>query len=101
MIMVIRAEGMYRLGQAHKLMKDEPMPHIVVKMIDGRTEEQKRMLTEELSKTLMAVLGSREESVSVAIEDVPADRWQPDVFEPEIKGRKETLYKKPGYASVD
>jgi 4-oxalocrotonate tautomerase len=49
----------------------------------------------------MAVLGNREESVSVAIEDVAADRWEPDVFEPEIKGRRETLYKKPGYASVD
>ncbi|SFA80858.1 4-oxalocrotonate tautomerase [Rhizobium sp. NFR07] len=77
------------------------MPHIVVKMIEGRTEEQKQKLTEELSKTLMAVLGNREESVSVAIEDVAADRWEPDVFEPEIKAKKATLYKKPGYASVD
>jgi 4-oxalocrotonate tautomerase len=81
--------------------KEEPMPHIVVKMIEGRTAEQKQMLTDELAKTLMAVLGNREESVSVAIEDVPADRWQPDVFEPEIKGKKATLFKKPGYALVD
>lgn len=77
------------------------MPHIVVKMIEGRSAEQKQALTAEITQVLMSVLGSRDESVSVAIEDFPADRWDADVFEPDIKGRKDTLYKKPGYASVD
>lgn len=77
------------------------MPHIVVKMIEGRSDAQKKDLAEELAKAVMSVLGSKEESVSVAIEDVPADRWDRDVFVSDIKGRKDTLYKRPGYASVD
>jgi 4-oxalocrotonate tautomerase len=77
------------------------MPHIVVKMIEGRSATQKQELSDRLAETLVSVLGSRDEAVSVAIEDVPADKWESDIFVPEIKGRKDTLYKKPGYASVD
>lgn len=77
------------------------MPHLVVKMMSGRTEEQKKQLAERLSKALMETLDIDEGKISVGIEDVPSSRWDADVFEPEIKGRKETLYKKPGYASVD
>ncbi|WP_280952228.1 tautomerase family protein [Rhizobium anhuiense] len=77
------------------------VPHIIVKMIEGRSRTQKQELSDRLAEALMAVLGSRDEAVSVAIEDVPADKWESDVFLPEIKGRKETLYKKPEYASVD
>jgi 4-oxalocrotonate tautomerase len=77
------------------------MPHIVVKMFDGRPEAMKQELADKLAEAMMAVLGSNADSISVAIEEFPRDRWQDDVFVPQIKGRKETLYKKPGYASVD
>ncbi|WFU10308.1 tautomerase family protein [Rhizobium sp. CB3090] len=77
------------------------MPHVLVKMMEGRSEEQKKQLAEKMAGVVMAVLGSDEGSISVAIEDVPAGRWEFDVFVPEIKGRKESLYKRPGYASVD
>lgn len=77
------------------------MPHVVVKMMSGRTEAQKKQLSEKLAKVVMDTLGIDSGSISVAIEDVPAGRWDADVFEPEIKGKKQTLYKKPGYASVD
>jgi 4-oxalocrotonate tautomerase len=77
------------------------MPHIVVKMFAGRPEEQKQELADKLTEAMMAVLGNSADSVSVGIEEVARERWQDDVFVPEIKGRKETLYKKPGYASVD
>ena len=77
------------------------MPHIVVKMMSGRTEAQKKKLSEKLTQVVMDTLGSDSGSISVAIEDVPDGGWDTDVFEPEIKGKKHTLYKKPGYASVD
>ncbi|CAN7351016.1 tautomerase family protein [Rhizobium sp. LjRoot258] len=77
------------------------MPHIVVKMISGRTEAQKQALVEKLANSLISELGSDISSISVAIEDVPQARWESDVFIPEIKGKRDTLYKKPGYASVD
>jgi len=77
------------------------MPHVVVKLMSGRSETQKRDLSARLAQVVMETHGSASEAVSVAIEDVPAGRWEVDVFEPDIKGRKHTLYRKPGYASAD
>jgi 4-oxalocrotonate tautomerase len=76
------------------------MPHVVVKMMSGRSEEQKKELADKLVLAAISVLGTEEDSLSVAIEDIEPGRWERDVFAPEIKGRKEILYKKPGYASV-
>jgi 4-oxalocrotonate tautomerase len=73
------------------------MPHVVVKMHSGRSEEQKQQLSNEITRAVMAVLGSKEAAVSVAIEDVEPGRWMAEVYEPEIAGKKHTLYKQPGY----
>lgn len=73
------------------------MPHVVVKMYPGRTEEQKKKLSEEIVKALMSTLQSSETSISVAIEDVNKEDWNEKVYRPEIEGKQETLYKKPGY----
>jgi 4-oxalocrotonate tautomerase len=35
--------------------------------------------------------------VSVAIEDVSPGRWVEDVYKPDVLGKGDTLYKKPGY----
>jgi len=73
------------------------MPHIIVKMHAGKPEADKAKLADELAKTLMAVLGSPEKAVSVAIEDfAPAD-WAEAVYKPDIVDKSGTLYKKPGY----
>lgn len=73
------------------------MPHIVVKLYAGKSEQQKAQLAEALGKALMAVLNSREESVSVGIEDVAPQDWVEQVYKPDILGKADTLYKKPGY----
>ncbi|WP_117193555.1 tautomerase family protein [Rhizobium terrae] len=73
------------------------MPHVIVKMIEGRSEEQKAALTVELTKAVMSSLGCTESSVSVAIEDVPREGWTDKVYVPEIQQRPELIYKKPGY----
>lgn len=73
------------------------MPHVVVKMYAGRTEKQKKELTEEIVRAIMSKLGSMEDSISVAIEDVNKEDWASKVYKPEIEGKQETLYKKPGY----
>lgn len=39
--------------------------------------------------------GSRR--ISVAIEDVAKEDWAEKVYKPDILGKPETLYKKPGY----
>lgn len=73
------------------------MPHVVVRMYPGRTEEQKTKLTEEIVKALMSTLQSSDASISVAIEEVNKEDWNEKVYKPEIEGKQGTLYKKPGY----
>lgn len=71
------------------------MPHIHVKMIEGRSEEQKKALAAALQKALTDTLGCGDMWVSIAIDDYNGEQWQ-DVFKNDIEGSKH-LYKKPEY----
>jgi 4-oxalocrotonate tautomerase len=73
------------------------MPHVVVKLYAGRSEQQKAALAEALTKAVMSTLNSGEDSISVAIEDVLPAHWTEQVYRPDILGKPETIYKKPGY----
>ena len=77
------------------------MPHVVVKMKAGRSEELKQRLADQLARDIVTVLGSPESAVSVAIEDVPADEWVATVSDREIMPNWDRLYKKPGNSSAD
>lgn len=72
------------------------MPHVVVKMIMGRTEEQKQELAERITKDVMEVLNSQEGDVSVSIVDVKKEDWK-RVYDQEIMPQEAFLHKKPGY----
>jgi 4-oxalocrotonate tautomerase len=73
------------------------MPHVIVKLRPGRSEEQKKNLGERITKDVMGVLRLGEESVSVAMEESSADDWAEKVYQPDILGGAQKLYKKPGY----
>jgi len=73
------------------------MPHIIVKLYPGRTEEQKQKLTEEIAKDVVAVLGCEDRTVSVAFEEVEQAKWPEAVYRPDILEKESTLYKRPGY----
>jgi len=73
------------------------MPHIVVKLYPGKTEEQKAQLTEAIVREVTEILGSAPKSVSVGFEEVPSDDWTEQVFEPDILDKWDTLTKEPGY----
>lgn len=73
------------------------MPHVVVKLLAGRSEEQKSTLAAQLIKDVMAVLNCGEESVSVAIEDIKPGDWGEKVYHAEITPNWKNLYRKPGY----
>ena len=73
------------------------MPHVIVKLRPGKSEQQKTRLAKEIVKDVMSVLNYGEESVSVAMEEVPAKDWAEKVYEPDIVNNSEKLYKKPGY----
>jgi 4-oxalocrotonate tautomerase len=73
------------------------MPHIIVKLWPGKSEQQKAQLAEAITKDVMDVLNYGEESVSVAIEEVKPEDWVEQVYKPDIVNNSEKLYKKPGY----
>lgn len=73
------------------------MPHVIVKMYPGRTEEQKTLLTERIAREVVAVTGCPPEAVSVAIEEIAPDDWPQKVYRPDIIEKAATLTRKPGY----
>ena len=73
------------------------MPHVIVKMYPGRSEQQKTQLAEAIVKDVVAIAGGSDDSVSVAIEEIPAAEWTEKVYKPDIQGKWDALYKKPGY----
>lgn len=73
------------------------MPHVIVKLYAGRSEQQKTKLAEEITRAVMSALKADEESVSVAIEDVEPKDWTEKVYKPDILANRENIYKKPGY----
>lgn len=73
------------------------MPHVIVKLWPGKSEQQKTHLAEEIIEDVMRVLGYGEESVSVACEEVEPQDWAEKVYRPDIVNNPERLYKKPGY----
>jgi 4-oxalocrotonate tautomerase len=77
--------------------KERPMPHVIVKLWPGKSEQQKMRLAERITKDVMDVLKYGEESVSVSLEEVKRQDWVEKVYKPEILEKPENLYKKPGY----
>ena len=73
------------------------MPHIIIKLWPGRTEEQKNCLAQEIAKDVAAIAGCEDKSVSVAFEEVAPEDWPEEVYRPDILERADTLYKRPGY----
>lgn len=73
------------------------MPHVIVKLYSGRSEQQKQEIADAVAKAVMASAGSAERSVSVSIEDVEPDEWVETVYRPDIIEKPDQLYKKPGY----
>ena len=77
------------------------MPHVIVKLWSGKSEQQKTRLAEAITKDVMEILHYGEESVSVAMEEVNSQEWVEKVYKPEVKNKWDKLYKKPGYDESD
>jgi len=73
------------------------MPHVIVKLYPGRSEEQKQRLTQEIARDVVEIIKCPAEAVSVAFEEVSQADWPEKVYRPDILEKKETLYLKPGY----
>jgi 4-oxalocrotonate tautomerase len=73
------------------------MPHIIVKLYPGRSDEQKTRLAEEIVKDVVIIAKCEEKSVSVAFEEIRPEDWVEKVYRPDILENQQRLYKKPGY----
>jgi 4-oxalocrotonate tautomerase len=76
------------------------MPHVIVKLCPGKSEQQKTRLAEAITKDIMEIPHYGDESVSVALEEVKARDWIEKVYNPDILNKWDTI-KKPGYDPSD
>lgn len=77
--------------------KGETMPHVIVKLWPGKSEQQKSRLAEAITQDVMSIFNYSEESVSVAMEEIEPQDWANKVYKPDILAKPEQLCKKPGY----
>ena len=77
------------------------MPHIIVKLLPGRSEQQKVQLAQQIVKDVVRIANTDDKSVSVAIEEVNAEDWTEKVYKPEIARHWYKLYKKPEYEPLE
>lgn len=77
------------------------MPHVIVKLWPGKTDQQKARLAEAITRNVTEILHYGNEAVSVAMEEIKSNEWVEKVCKPDIQEKWETLYKKPGYDPND
>jgi 4-oxalocrotonate tautomerase len=65
------------------------MPHGIVKLWPGTSEQQKMRLAEAMVKDVMHVLHYGEESVSVAIKEIKPEDWAEKVYKLDIVNNAE------------
>ncbi|MGB9881007.1 MAG: 2-hydroxymuconate tautomerase [Anaerolineae bacterium] len=51
------------------------MPLVIVKMLEGRSTEQKRRLAKDITEVVMKYTGVSEDQVDVIFEDYPHENW--------------------------
>lgn len=71
------------------------MPHITIKMLKGRTEEQKRIASGKLASALVEAIGCNPTHISVSVEDFTPEEWQ-EQYKKEV-AENEYLVLKPDY----
>lgn len=72
-----------------------------MKLWPGKSEGQKRRLSDAIVRDVTSILNYGDESVSVAFEEVPPGDWKSKVHEPDILGSWDQLAKEPGYDASD
>jgi 4-oxalocrotonate tautomerase len=72
------------------------MPHAIVKLWRGKSEAQKRDLSDAIVCGVTKILSYGEELVSVDFEGVSPSKWSARVYQPDIKGKWHTLRETAG-----
>jgi 4-oxalocrotonate tautomerase len=77
------------------------MPHVIVKLWPGKSEQQKVQLADAITKDVMKAFKYGEDAVSVSMEEVEPQDWTEKVYKPDIAAKWDKLYKKPGYNPLE
>ncbi len=51
------------------------MPFVNVKMLEGRTRDQKRELAKAITDAMVTICNAKADGTMVVIEDIPRDHW--------------------------
>lgn len=73
------------------------MPHFIVKLFPGKSDEQKKALTAKIVEATQNALEVGEDVISVNFVEVTPDDWEEKVTKPDILPNKDSLFKVPGY----
>ncbi|MBP2200023.1 MULTISPECIES: tautomerase PptA [Pantoea] len=74
------------------------MPHVDIKCLPRNlTEQQLAALADDITAALVKHLGTTDDAVSVALNEIPSEKWKGDVYDTIIKPHLAELIKKPGY----
>ena len=60
------------------------MPHIIVKVVAGKTEEQKARLAEGITRDVMLRMDQQKGAISVVVEEVQSADWMETVYQTDI-----------------
>ena len=75
------------------------MPHIIIKMLEGRSEPVKALCVSKVAQALQEATGTPDCYISVAVEEFTPEEWQ-DVYKNDIENNQD-LRKLPDYDPRD
>jgi 4-oxalocrotonate tautomerase len=76
------------------------MPHVIIKLYPGRTEEQKSKLVEKLTQAVIESINVPEDFISIGIEEIQKEKWEEEVKKPDIIAKQKTIYKHSNNSKV-
>lgn len=71
------------------------MPHITIKMLKGRTDEQKTLAGIKVAEALANTIGCDPTHISVSVEDFTPTEWQ-DIYKHDVEENKNIVLQ-PNY----
>lgn len=77
------------------------MPHVIVKLWPGRSEDQKNALAQKIVESMKETMAVEDKSISVSFEEIPREDWTEQVYKPDIMAKEDLLYIRPGYKPSD
>ena len=64
------------------------MPHVIIKLYPGRSEEQKKLLAEAIARDVVSIVQCDEKSVSIAFEEIIPEQWAEKCTSPTSSKRR-------------